>query len=136
MTAKQVPLWFGFLQAGSKGSPVVLDPSLDTCRPSTVYLFNLKKGRILEYRRDIVESKLRELTADEVDVQPALEEAFAQTRPTFKPRTVPRPVSTTPPKKKRLDDEIAEFDLDDADIPDLDGDDDEDLGDGDDDHDA
>ena len=65
MAAKQSSLWFGFLEAGTKGSLVVRDHSIDTGSPTTIYLFNFEKGRILEYRRDIAEPKLRELTDDE-----------------------------------------------------------------------
>lgn len=57
-------LWFGFLEAGKSSSPVMRDAVFDTGNHETTYLFNLAKGRILEYRRDIVEQKLRELSLD------------------------------------------------------------------------
>ena len=34
---------------------------MDTGNPKTLYLFNLIRGEILEYAREIVEDKLREL---------------------------------------------------------------------------
>ena len=52
---KRTPQWFGFLDAGKSSSPVVQDSSLNTGNPATIYLFNLMRGRILEYRKDIVE---------------------------------------------------------------------------------
>lgn len=128
MSAKQAPLWFGFLEAGGKGSAVVRDPSLDTGRSSTMYIFNHNKGRILEYRRDIAEPKLRELNADELALVSDLEEAYERARADFTPRTFKRPAPATAPRKKQLDEEIEDFDFDDEEIPDL-GDDDEDSGD-------
>jgi hypothetical protein len=124
MAAGQLPLWFGFLEAGGKGSPVVRDPSLDTGRSSTVYLFNLRKGRILEYRRDIVETKLRELTAEEAEVAASLQQAFEASRATFTPRAIERPKAAASPRKKPVEEEIEDLELDDDDMPDLDAEDD------------
>ena len=55
MKKRKTPLWLGYLEAGKSASPVVRDSSLDTGNPATIYLFNLMRGRILEYRKDIVE---------------------------------------------------------------------------------
>lgn len=68
-------IWYGFLQAGDKSTPVVRDLSLDTKNPRTIYLFNYSRGRFLEYSLDIVESKLRELTADDLPLHD-LQSAF------------------------------------------------------------
>ena len=68
--------WCGFLDAGSKSSPVLLDHKLDTGNPKTVYMFNLKSERIIEYNRQIAEPKLRELKGNEAS------------RKDFSPRTV------------------------------------------------
>jgi hypothetical protein len=86
MTNRKTPLWLGFLDAGKSSSPVVRDSSLDTGNPATIYLFNLTRGRILEYRKDIVEQKLRELTADESSQARELESAFLQAKTGFTPR--------------------------------------------------
>lgn len=86
MGKKQKSLWLGFLEAGSKRSPIVRDSSLETGSQKTVYLFNLMKGRILEYRRDIVEPKLRELSDEELAEAASLKEAFEQARAGFTPR--------------------------------------------------
>src|SRR3569623_949320 len=52
---------YGYLEAGNKSTAVVLDRTLNTGNPETLYLFNLARGEILEYSRKIVEPKLREL---------------------------------------------------------------------------
>ena len=87
MTAKKAKLWVGFLDAGSKGSPVVREIGMETGNRDTIYLFNMLKGKILEYRRDIVEPKLRELTVDEQPMVPELRKAFKIVREGFEPRT-------------------------------------------------
>jgi hypothetical protein len=125
MAAKQSTLWFGYLEAGKKGSLVVRDVTLDTGTPSTIYLFNQKKGKILEYRKDIVEAKLRELKPKEADAVESLEQEFERARTGFVPRVARRPVSLPPPRKKRRDEEAPDVELDD-DAPIIVDDDDED----------
>ena len=89
MAKKKKKMWFGFLEAGTKGSPVVRDANLDTGNPKTVYLFNFMKERILEYRRDIVEVKLRERAPEEQPLVPELRTAYARVRATIEPRAAP-----------------------------------------------
>ncbi len=67
MATKQETLWFGYLEAGKKSGPVVRDVTLGTGTETTFYLFSLNRGAILEYRRDIAEPKLRELTEEEME---------------------------------------------------------------------
>jgi hypothetical protein len=123
MAAKRSKLWFGFLEAGAKGGPVVRDDALSTGNPRTVYLFHFMKGRILEYRRDIVEIKLRDLAAEELPLIPEMRSAYEAARQTFQPRPVPvrRPVRAKPKpfdgEPPELDDEV-ELDFD-ADLPPL-----------------
>lgn len=114
MAAKRNPLWFGFLDAGAKGSLVVRDHSIDTGAPNTIYLFNFTKGRILEYRRDIAEPKLRELTTDERERLKELRQAFTKARNGFTPRVSVRP--SRPPKEPEPEPEIPDFEADD-DLP-------------------
>lgn len=109
MAAKRTRLWFGFLEAGEKGGPVIRDRSLNTGQSSTIYLFNLRKGRIIEYKRDIVESKLRELTPDELDVVAEMESAFELAKSGFTPRAAQRSVPR--PRRRRKEPEL--------DLPDL-----------------
>jgi hypothetical protein len=113
MSGKQATLWFGMLEAGEKGSLIVRDGTLDTGTPATIYLFNVKKGRILEYRRDVVEPKLRELTADEGAMVPSLTSAFEQARAGFVPRVTRRRVSATRRPEKPLTAEPPDFEIDD-----------------------
>jgi len=87
--AKKSNLWFGMLEAGAKSSPVVRDPALETGIPTTIYLFNHKRGAIREYQLSIVEKILRELTVDEQDLVGPLEEAFEKARNSFVPRYTP-----------------------------------------------
>jgi hypothetical protein len=124
MAAKRNSLWFGYLEANTKGSPVVRDTSMDTGTPATIYLFNLKKGQILEYRRDIVEPKLRELTKEETETVKELKRAFEKARNGFTPRAMRRMPSA--PRKPRPEPEPelpeVEFDSDDDSLPLLDDD--------------
>lgn len=113
MAVKQDTLWFGYLNAGKKGSLVVRDSTLDTGTSTTIYLFNQKKGKILEYRRDIVEPKLRALTEKETAGVEALAEAFERARSGFVPRVARRPVSLPPARKKRREEEAPEVEIDD-----------------------
>jgi hypothetical protein len=125
MVAKQDTLWLGYLEAGKKGSLVVRDVTLGTGTPSTIYLFNQKKGKILEYRRDIVEPKLRELTEEEAEAAESLREEFEKAKTGFVPRVARRPVSLPPPRKKRRDEEAPELDVEDEAPIKLDDDDEE-----------
>ncbi len=78
--------WFGYFEAGEKSSPVLRDSRIDTGNPDTLYLFNLKRNEILEYRREIIEPKLRELNAGEQGVSQELQAAYAEARGHFTPR--------------------------------------------------
>jgi hypothetical protein len=124
MAAKRNSLWFGYLEAGDKGSPVVRDASMDTGTPATIYLFNLKKGRILEYRREIAEPKLRELADNEIGMVTELRKAFESARNGFIPRAMRRLPS--PPRRPKPEPEPelpeVEFDSDDDSLPLLDDD--------------
>ena len=80
-------LWYGYLEAGASSSPVVRDDGLNTGNPKTVYLFNLARGRILEYAREIVEPKLRELNGKEAKAIAKLDAGFAEARRDFKDRS-------------------------------------------------
>jgi hypothetical protein len=78
--------WFGHLDAGTKSSPVALDERLATGDPKTVYLFNLARREFVEYNREIVEPKLRELEDGESAVTLELKAAFERARRQFSPR--------------------------------------------------
>jgi hypothetical protein len=79
-------LWYGYLEAGSKSSPVLMDRRLNTGDSNTLYLFNLNRGEILEYKREIIEPKLRELSAEEQKLCGELKSAFGKARAGFIPR--------------------------------------------------
>lgn len=76
-------LWYGYLDAGEKSSPVLMDQRLNTANPGTVYVFNLRRSEIIEYRRDIVEPKLRDLSDEESAVIKDLKSAYTKVSGTF-----------------------------------------------------
>ncbi|MCW8917800.1 MAG: hypothetical protein OQL08_03185 [Gammaproteobacteria bacterium] len=124
-----------YLEAGAKSSAVVLDPALHTGNEQTIYLYHQQRNQIIEYRRDIVESKLRELTAEEAKAIKTLQQAYAQARPGFTPRgaallNIPEkgtaPAKATPAPALREDDDSDDPDfVDDSTLLDDDEDEDE-----------
>jgi len=114
VTKQKTTLWFGFLEAGERSSPVARDPSLDTGNPATTYIFNLMRGQILEYRKDIVELKLRELTTTEHSLVQQLQNAYQQAREGFTPRATKRGQRLARQGKKYEEPEDEELDPDDA----------------------
>lgn len=123
--SKKAKTWYGFLDAGKKSSPVLMDPTLDTGDPATLYIFNLQRNQVIEYKRELIEPKLRDLNGKEADTVETLKKAFKKARKEFTPRRaankIPvgsQPASTKPP-------EITEpdiVDIDDADDLDIDDD--------------
>lgn len=82
---KNKSLWFGFLNAGTKSSAVINDPMLSTGNDKTMYLYNHVRGSILEYQREIVESKLRELEDGDADVGD-MQKTYKKVRADFTPK--------------------------------------------------
>lgn len=126
-------LWYGYLEAGERSSAVAIDNRLNTGDPTTVYVFNLQRGAILEYKRAIVEPKLRELKAAEKGLEAELKSAYRKARNGFIPRgakiaNVPekgRPAPTKTAAVATADFGTDEYD-EDAFIDDAGGDDDDD----------
>ena len=120
-------VWYGYLEAGAKSSPVIRDDKLETGSSKTVYLFNLNQNKISEYNLQIVGPKLRELKQDEGHFIPQLDKAFSSARAEFannKKRgfsLTPQPVTlkkAAPPPEEEEDievfaDEDGDWDLDD-----------------------
>ncbi len=79
-------LWYGYLEAGERSSAVAMDNRLNTGDPTTVYIFNLQRGEIIEYKRAIVEPKLRELKGKEQELEGELKNAYRKARNGFTPR--------------------------------------------------
>ena len=109
------PLWYGYLEAGNRSSPVIRDERLETGSTKTVFLFNLTRREILEYSRDVVETKLRELNSSEAKTIKQLDEAYAEARRNFKDRRA-RPLNIPEqggparrPAESQNDDEIDDF---------------------------
>lgn len=92
-----------YLEAGAKSSPVIIDPTLHTGNEQTLYLFHQMRNQIIEYRRDIVEAKLRELNPDEQRDSDGLQKAYEAVRTEFTPRGgdgIAIPEKAPPPKVK------------------------------------
>lgn len=113
---KKAQFWFGYLEAGERSSPVVRDGALDTAKTSTIYLYNHAKGKILEYQRDIVELKLRELNTSESEIINELEAAYLQAREGFTPRGALRPKTVRQPRRKPEEPEVPDFDFGEDDL--------------------
>ena len=106
------PLWYGYLEAGDKSTPVIRDERLDTGNGKTMFLFNLARGQILEYNREIVEPKLRELKPSEAAAIGKLDADYGEARRALKHHNVKPlniPEQGPPPKAakaaKNADDE-------------------------------
>ena len=111
MTAKRKEkIWLGYLDAGKGSSPVVRDSSLGTGNPGTIYLYNRKKDRILEYRLDIVEPKLRDLTDEEQALAKDLKAGFKQAMVDFVPRSSLRSSRHERPAKTQPGREVPDLD--------------------------
>jgi hypothetical protein len=125
-------VWFGYLDAGAKSSAVAIDERLNTGNPNTVYVFNLARGKILEYKREIAEEKLRDLEPDESSVLDELKAAFEAARRDFHTRgaqilNLPErgQAANTPERSRDEDDTVDEeavFDDLDIDLEDADED--------------
>lgn len=115
MAVKQNKLFFGCLEAGEKSSLVVRDDRLGTGTTTTIYLFNLNKGKILEYRRDIVEAKLRDLVEGEKSFEKELLDAFERARNGFVPRVARKTVTAPAPRAKKPREALPEAELEEGD---------------------
>ena len=124
--AKQ-KLWYGFLEAGHKSSPIVIDHNMDTGEKHTVFIYNHNKQEILKYVRDLVEPKLRELTAKEKELESLMKKGFAESLKTIKykvAKNLDAPAKEAPATevKKTLEEPEEEF----SEVGDDDWDDDDD----------
>ena len=78
--------WHGYLMAGARSSPVLRDRYLETGNTKTIYMFNLKRGEIIEYTLEIVEKKLRDLKPDESRYITELDAGYKKAHRSFKGR--------------------------------------------------
>ena len=69
-------LWYGYLEAGKKSSPVIIDRNMDTGEKHTLFIYNHGKQEISKYVRELVEPKLRELDAKEKELESAMKKGF------------------------------------------------------------
>lgn len=119
-TKGKASFWYGYLNAGTRSSPVLRDARLDTGNTKTLYLFNLVRGEILEYVREIVEKKLRELKPAESGFVADLDAGYKKARRNFKghyasiSNITKRSVAVFKEKVDDYDD--SEIDIDDIDL--------------------
>jgi hypothetical protein len=108
-------VWYGYLEAGNRSSAVIRDEKLETGSAKTLFLFNLERREILEYSRDIVEPKLRELKPAESNLIKELDAAYVEARRNFKDRrartlNIPEHgVAARRPTESQGDEDIDEF---------------------------
>lgn len=105
--------WYGYLEAGAKSSPVLRDRRLITGNPKTIYLYNHKRGTILEYSRDIVEVKLRELEPRDSIID-EMTAAYTEARNKFRPRgakvaNLPERGGASKPPRREADDDADDY---------------------------
>ena len=119
-TKGKASFWYGYLNAGTRSSPVLRDTRLDTGNTKTLYLFNLVRGEILEYAREVVEKKLRELKPAESGFVADLDAGYKKARRNFKghyasiSNITKRSVAVFKEKVDDYDD--SEIDIDDIDL--------------------
>ena len=81
---KDKHLWFGYLQAGDKSSLVVQDSRVESGDKRSLYLYNHLRKQMVEYRRDIIEPKLRDAQPEEFNAEEltrAYQQALRQAKP-------------------------------------------------------
>ncbi len=104
--------WFGYLEAGPKSAPVLMDERLATStgNPATRYLYNLARDQILEYKWEVVQPKLRPLKPEEQELAERLKAGYEEARKAFSPRGVPTapPAGTAEPPTAQPGEEEAE----------------------------
>lgn len=128
---KKQKLWYGYLEAGNKSSPVIIDHSMDTGEKHTVFVYNHNKNEISKYVRELVEPKLRELTDKEKGLESALRKGFSASLKTLKyplPKTYDAPSKDSSAPKVEADtaSKEPEEDISDLGVDDVDWEDDND----------
>ena len=82
-------LWFGKLETKRNASVVIRDNSLPEALKGRMYLYNAERDQIVEYVEEIVGSKLRELSQEEIDgLGKELDKNFKAARKAFLKETV------------------------------------------------
>ena len=125
---------YGYLEAGEKSSPVLIDTKLETGNSKTFYMYNHNSQRIIEYKRDIAESKLRDLNEKEKLLIKELTKGYESARKEFSPRTkgvatIPTSAAASPSKASKKVDQLAsviepleEFEIDESEVLELEDD--------------
>ncbi|CAB1275339.1 hypothetical protein [Candidatus Nitrosacidococcus tergens] len=111
MSIDDKALWYGYLNSGDKSTPIVLDYELHTGSDETIYLFNFKRGAILEYRRIIVEKKMKELDEKESALIKELKKSYLAAKESFNlPKIIKNTQSIDKGKNNSEDEDFSEVD--------------------------
>jgi len=108
-------LWYGKLDTPNFSNTVLFDPDLPDPPKGKLYLYNHERGQVVQYVQDLVSSKLRELTAQELaELQDAIAKNWEGVKKEFiRTHSVPSratPVSAPASRPRVLDDDIIDSD--------------------------
>ena len=108
-------LWYGKLDTPNFSNTVLFDPDLPDPPKGKLYLYNHERGQVVQYVQDLVSSKLRELTAQELaELQDAIAKNWEGVKKEFiRTHSVPSraaPVSAPASRPLVLDDDIIDSD--------------------------
>jgi len=108
-------LWYGKLDTPNFSNTVLFDPDLPDPPKGKLYLYNHERGQVVQYVQDLVSSKLRELTAQELaELQDAIAKNWESVKKEFiRTHSVPSraaPVSAPASRPRVLDDDIIDSD--------------------------
>jgi hypothetical protein len=108
-------LWYGKLDTPNFSNTVLFDPDLPDPPKGKLYLYNHERGQVVQYVQDLVSSKLRELTAQELaELQDTIAKNWEGVKKEFiRTHSVPSraaPVSAPASRSRVLDDDIIDSD--------------------------
>ena len=93
---------------------MAIDRNLDTGELNTVFVYNHNKQEILKYVRELVEPKLRELSAQEKNLEASLKKGFKESLKTIKhkiPKAPNKPEKDIPAPKEDTIPKIPEMEM-------------------------
>ena len=104
---------YGFLEAGAKSSPVLINSKLNANNEKNLYIYNLNRDSIIEYQRQIVEPKIRELNPDEINLIEDLVSGYKAASKNFVAKNrKPLFDKSAPKQRKSIENEVTEYAFD------------------------
>ncbi len=58
-------VWYGYIVSSTAKTKVIFEPQMDWAPPGQIYIYNVTKGAIIKYVKELVMSKLVEMTEEE-----------------------------------------------------------------------